>query len=420
MSIQAGSIIHVGGNNVIDRIQSAGLGDVRVPTEVIREVGNNEIVDKVPGDADFTFTLESFDVSTELEAWLTGKQATGTGSGQGAGDTDAAGTAYDWADCGFLNITSPWKDPSTGSAGIVEAGHLVPGYYARRITYRYGVTDNGTEEVELAGGSYYYAQGSPREQFETGNNSTQDFATDDAAIAHRIGGVEGSSFRRVFGVIVDGELQTRDVDYTESSPANDSDAVATVHFIAAPGTGADIRFTYFAPVSEGDSFPDTVHASTVVKPGAVRGRNICVYLGSGSSRAKLGGIQAFELEATVDGEVEREFCNIEIVGLTINGRDCNGTVTVRAKNKDAFFDVVAKTTGVDENEVIGFLNTHEIPLEVEIQNPKNPSQILKTLYVDDAIFDVPGTPAKVNSPTDFAMRFESRSGTYTAYKGAKP
>ena len=68
MSIRAGSIIHVGGNNVIDRIQSAGLGDVRVPTEVIREVGNREVVDKIQTEADFTFTLESFDTSTELEA----------------------------------------------------------------------------------------------------------------------------------------------------------------------------------------------------------------------------------------------------------------------------------------------------------------------------------------------------------------
>jgi hypothetical protein len=47
MSVHAGDILTVGGNNVIDRIQSAGLGDVRLPIETIREVGNREVVDKV-------------------------------------------------------------------------------------------------------------------------------------------------------------------------------------------------------------------------------------------------------------------------------------------------------------------------------------------------------------------------------------
>jgi hypothetical protein len=73
MSVHAGTILHVGGNNVIDRIQSAGLGDVRVPTDVVREVGNSAIVDKVPTEPSFTFTLESLDVSAELEAFITGK-----------------------------------------------------------------------------------------------------------------------------------------------------------------------------------------------------------------------------------------------------------------------------------------------------------------------------------------------------------
>ena len=68
MSVHAGSILTVGGNNVIDRIQSAGLGDVRLPVETIREVGNRLVVDKVPTEPDFTFTMESWDVSTDMMA----------------------------------------------------------------------------------------------------------------------------------------------------------------------------------------------------------------------------------------------------------------------------------------------------------------------------------------------------------------
>lgn len=419
MSIRAGSIIHVGGNNVIDRIQSAGLGDVRVPTEVIREVGNREVVDKIQTEADFTFTLESFDTSTELEAWLTGKRGTSlTGSANGPGAADPDGTSYDWLDCKFVNITSPWKDPDTGSAGTVEAGHIVPGYYPTRIRYRFGVTDSATQEVELAGGSFYYAAYAPVEEKFTGTGAQTAFTTSESAVPHRIGGEAGSSFKSCFGVLVDGAVQVEGVDYTQSPSNSPSAAAATVTFTTAPANGAVVVICYFTTTTK--SYPQTVHASTVVKPAAVRGRNICLYLGSGGTRTKLGGVQSFELEATVDSQPDREFCNEDIIGRTVNGTDCNGTVTLRAKDKDAFIAALTKITGVSSTEVFGFLNQHQVPLELVIQNPKNPAQTLKTLYVADAIFSVPGTPARVNQAIDFELRFESQNGTYLAYKGAKP
>lgn len=418
MSIRAGSIIHVGGNNVIDRIQSAGLGDVRVPTEVIREVGNREVVDKIQTEADFTFTLESFDTSTELEAWLTGQRGTSlTGSANGAGAADPDGTSYDWLDCKFVNITSPWKDPDTGSAGTVEAGHIVPGYYPTRIRYRFGVTDSATQEVELAGGSFYYAAYAPVEEKFTGTGAQTAFTTSESAVPHRIGGEAGSSFKSCFGVLVDGAVQVEGVDYTQSPSGSPSAAAATVTFTTAPANNAVVVICYFTTTTK--SYPQTVHASTLVKPAAVRGRNICLYLGSGGTRTKLGGVQSFELEATVDSQPDREFCNEDIIGRTVNGTDCNGTVTLRAKDKDAFIAALSKVTGVSSTEVFGFLNQHEVPLELVIQNPKNPAQTLKTLYVADAIFSVPGTPARVNQAIDFELRFESKNGTYKAYKGAK-
>ena len=417
MSVHAGSILHVGGNNVIDRIQSAGLGDARVPREVIREVGNREVVDKVPGDPDFTFTLESFDVSTELEAWLSGKLGTDPlDPTKAPGATDPDGTAYSWLDCKYVNIVSPWKDPNTGAAGNVEAGHLVPGYYPTRVRYRFGVTDNSTQEVELAGGSYYYAQHAPVEDLASGDGALTDFDTADDAVAYRRGGAGGTTFKWVFGVLVNGVLQVEGLDYVQTGPAAATPGPATVSFLVAPANGADVRFVYFTTAAR--AFPQAVNASAIVKPAAVRGRNICVYLGDAGARAKLGGVQSFELEATVDGEVEREFCNEEAIGRTINGRDCTGEVVVRSRNANAFFQLLSKVTGVAQSEVIGFLNQNSVPLTVEIQNPKNPAQVLKTLRVDDAIFDVPGTPARVNAPTDFSLRWESRSGDYRAIKGA--
>jgi hypothetical protein len=409
MSVHAGTILTVGGNNVIDRIQSAGLGDVRLPIETIREVGNRLVVDKIPGEPDFTFTLESLDVSSDLMAWLTGKTgAIASGSAPGSGDP--VGTSYDWTTCGFTNIISPWKDATTGSAGTIQAGHIVPGYYPNRLRYRFGVTDNATQEVELGGGSFYYGGFAPVEQYGTG---TGPFTTSDNTVHHRLGGVDGTTFRDVFGVIVDGVLQTAGVDYVVTG-GNGSPAVITFQTGHVPGAGAAVRFCYFTAAAK--AYPQTVHASAIVKPGAVRGRNIVIKING----TRLGGVQSFELEATIDGEVEREMGNDEIVGRTVNGTDVTGTIVVRSKDATAFLALLSSVTGVSTTEVIGFFNQNPVTLEVQIQNPKDPGSILKTLYVADAIFQVPGTPARVNTPTDFSITWDSRDGTFLEYKGAKP
>lgn len=421
MSVHAGQLLHIGGLNIIDRIQSAGLGAVKVPIDTIREVGNEKIVDKVPQEPDFNFTLESFDVSTELEAFLMGvsggqgEVGTGAASGQAPGFGDADGTIYSWSNCGFVNIPSPWKD-GLSSAGVITAGHLIPGYYPTKLSYKFGVTESASETATLAGGSFYYNGNCPIEEYNTGNGSTVAFATAEAAVPYRIGGAGGATFKSVFGVIVDGVIQSEGVDYVSTPSNSASAATATVTFTVAPVTGAKIRFCYFSTTAH--TYPDTEHASAAVKPGAVRGRHICVYLGAGADRIKLGRVQSLTLDATVDSQVEREFCNTEIVGVSVQGRDVNGQWVMRAKDPATFLATLSKVTGVSASEVIGWLNVNTIPLTVQILNPKNPAAVLKTLYVSDAIVQPPGTDAKVNQPTDFTFDWESQSGDFQCIKGS--
>jgi len=77
-------------------------------------------------------------------------------------------------------------------------------------------------------------------------------------------------------------------------------------------------------------------------------------------------------------------------------------------------------TGVDALEVVGVLNDFPIGLEIEILNPKDRSVTLKTLYVNDAKFQVPGTPARAGAVVDFTINWESKDGELYIYKGAKP
>lgn len=414
MTILAGTILHVGGNNIIDRLQSAGFGNTKMPMEAIREVGNINIVDKVPGEPDFSFTMESFDVSTEIEAWLTGKIGGGTAT-TAPGAADPAGTEYpiDGVHTQFVNITSPWRDPLS-SAGNITAGHIVPGYFPTKISYKYGVKENASETVELQGSTFYYHQSAPVEVFKTGDGATATFSTPDAAAPYREYGVGGTTFRSIFGVLVNGVLQTKNVDYT-TAPTDGSTAIASVTFNTAPVAAADIRFCYFTTSAR--EFPTALNASAVVKPAAVRGRNICVFLGSGASASQLGQVQSATLDYMCKGQVERELCSYEVTGYTVLQTDVTGTVVIRSRDIPSLYGVLSKITGLASAEVMGWLNINPIPLSVKIQNPKNPAAILKTLYVSDAMFDMPDANVRVNQPVDFTLNFESQTGTYSVYKG---
>lgn len=418
MSIQAGTLIYVGGNAIIDRLQQAGLGNVRVPVDVIREIGNPQIVDKIPQEPDFTFTLQSFDVSTQLEAWLSGQVGDGTIAGA-PGAADAAGTAYhiDSDHCQYVNVCSPWRDP-TSSGNQVNFGHLVPGYYPRRVQYQFGVAANASETVELNGGAFYYQANAPVEEYFNGNGTTTTFSSSSAAVPYREGGAGGTTFRSIFGVCVAGQLMTLGIDYTTTPTNSATPATASVTFLIPPATGARVKFAYFTTVKK--NYPQAVHASALVKPGAVRGRNICAYLGSGSARVLIPAVQSATLDYTVAGTIEHEFCNADSVGYNITGTDVTGDLVSRARDTTQLLSLMSYVSGVAASEVIGWLNTHPVELQLEIHDPKNPGNVIKTLYVSDAIFDAPDTPARVNQPTDFTFGWQSQSGTYTVYKGAKP
>lgn len=420
MSIRAGSIVTVAGRNVVDRLQSAGLGNVNVPMETVREVGNDLVVDKIATEPDFTFTMESWDVTTDLMAFLHG-QIGNQAANLPPGNADPAGTEYRWEDCQYVNITSPWKSDTGAAGGHIGAGLIIPGYYPTRLRYSFGVTDNATQQVDLAGGSFYYAETPPVEETAAGDGVLTDFATSEAARALRLGGPGGTTFKRVFGVIVNGVLQVEGDDYTEAVPGGTlagAPAITTIHFATAPANGAQIRFVYFTEVAK--ALPQAVNADTTIKPGAVRGRNIVVVIDRDGANVRLPGIQTFELEATVDTTVERELGNSEITGRSVNGTDVTGTVTVRPRDISSFFTLLNRVTGRNTDEVFDYFNQEIVPVDIEIQDPKNPGNILKTIYVADGQFQPPGTPARVNSPTDFALQFSSVDGTFSEFKGARP
>lgn len=415
MSIRAGSIVTVAGRNVVDRLQSAGLGNAQVPIETIREIGNDLVVDKVPGEPDFTFAMSSWDVSTDMIAFLQGKIGN-PAANQPPGYTDADHTEYKWENCQFVNITSPWKRNTGSAGGNIAGGLLIPAYYPTRLRYRLGVTENATQEVELAGGSYYYAATPPVEEVAAGTGSKVAFVTSENARAFRLGGSTGTTWQRVFGVLLDGVLQTKGVDYVESISGADTGAAAatTITFAVAPANLAQVRYVYFTETAK--AYAQALNADATVKPGAVRGRDITILLGPDGSQVRFAGVQTFEMDATTEGSVDREMGNPDPTGRDVTGTDVTGTVTFRPKDIPAFFSALNEVTNVLSTEVFGYFNEFTTPCEVQIHNPKNAGEILKTIYIAQGQFQPPGTPARVNAPTDFAMQFNAVNGTFSEFK----
>lgn len=416
MSIRAGSIVTVAGRNVVDRLQSAGLGDARVPVETIREIGNDLVVDKVPGEPDYTFNMESWDVTTDLMAFLHGKLGNQIAN-QPPGYSDAAGTEYKWEDVQYVNITSPWKRNTGAAGGNVAGGLIIPGYFPTRLRYRFGVTDNAVQEVELAGGNYYYAAAAPVEEAASGDGTKVAFVTSEAARAHRLGGPAGTTFQYCWGVMVNGVMQVNGVDYNVTKAGAPAAAgVATITFVTPPPAGADVRWAYFTDVAK--AVPQSANADATIKPGAVRGRHIEIAYKYSGTWHRIAGVQTVELEATIDGEVEREMGNTEITGRVVNGTDVTGTITIRSKDIQTFFDTLSHSLNeIIVTEVFGYFYQEIIPVRIRILDPRNPANALKTIYIAQGQFQPPGTPARVNQPTDFGFQFNAVNGTFSEYKG---
>lgn len=422
MTVKAGSIITVAGHTVLQRLQTQGLTNVKVPINTVHEIGNDLVVDKVPQEPDFTFALENYAVDCSIEAILHGRSATGPAPNQGAGQADAVGTEYKWEESQMINIVSPWKDPQSYSSGNVVAGHLIPGYFPQKLSYKFGVTEDSAQTAELRGGMFYYGMFAPTEDVIVGSGGTQAYVTAEPGVEFRKGGVLGTTFKNALGVLVNGTWMVEGEDYnTTGGGTPGSNTVVTVTFTdnRPIADGDVIKVAYFT--TNAHSYPDTVHESSLVLPGAVRGRNICLSVASGGAETwqRVYGVQTVTLDASFNITPERELCNDELVGVTVNSTDTTGAITLHAKDINSFFTFLKQMTGLDtRNEIVGWLNLNPLRVKIEIMDPRNPGTVLKTLYVPDAIFDIPGTPARANAVVDFSMTYESLTGTYSAFKGA--
>jgi hypothetical protein len=336
VAIKGGQIIHAGnGQTVIDRIQTGGPGQVNIPTEKIYELGNYKSLATVRDVPDLTFTMESYDVSTEVESMVTaayggrsvsdavttaesstltsataaftsedvGRQVTVAGAGVGGGElvativsvesgtsvtlsesatgavTDAGLTValngIDLATAKPIDIASQFKaGKDAASPFSVVTSVALPFLYLESMSYRFGYRDNATQSASFRGDSIFYNPG------PTFVETTQGTNTADQTVLTSYPAYQSSEgdARRVLSVTAGTKRLSLGADYTESYGAVAGGAAITTVTIKAPVPVTDqIRIVYASPNAL--AYDQSVHAPVGVIPAAIKGSDIDIYLG---------------------------------------------------------------------------------------------------------------------------------------------
>lgn len=387
----------------MDRIQTGGAGNLNIPEEKIYELGNWQSCGVTRDTPDLSFDLESFDVSVELEALLTFTDPS----------TVNDGDEIDLNNQVPLELISPLKIGNNLFG--VERGIAVPFLTLESSTYRFGVRQNSSQQHTLRGDSYFYLDGAPYYEEYSGNGVSATFALSNTAIEYNYSGdtihvvevsvvySDGTYRRLVFG----DDYTDTTTDFTLADPAND-----------AP-TGSVIRVIYASATAT--SYPQTVHEDSSVKPCAIRGKDIDVYIGTDAATpvfSRWNSVTSFEVTRRVTLDADEEFGNPQLVSQDFDVPDVSGTITVKPRDLDDLYGKIYEVANVPAGEIAGPFTSVALPVEVRITDPADGTR-QKTLYIPDARFTIPSLQGRVQQKLEVQFGFSSEGGQLLVYKGER-
>jgi hypothetical protein len=355
-----------------------------------------------------------------VEALLCGADpATAEGDGGGTLGVDGlTGSNYPLAVNQTVDIISPFK--STQGAFNVVQGVAVPQLTLESASYRYGLRANAGETFSLRGDSIYYIPGAPYliKAVGDGTTTTYTYTVNATAMTALLYNEQGHDLYAL-NVSVNGVRMTRGVDYTADASG--------VTFTVAPATGAKIRIV-FGSLTAGVSYSQAVHATQAVKPAAIRGKDIEVYVGTAGatpSPYRWSDVQAVTVDWRVTLENDFEFGNPHAVARDfVDAPDVSGTIEMKPITISALFKKLHQMTGVNPTDIVGPQSSVTLPLQVRLLNPDTggtsaypAGQVLKTLHVPDARFEIPGYEGRVGQKMTSTIRWQSDSGVLNVFKG---
>lgn len=443
MAIKAGQILHVAGQFLLDRLQTAGPGDLNIPTEKIYELGNRQSVAVVRDVPDLSFTVDALDVSTEIEAVLVGKNGDGRTTEEGTLAPDAfgldgtSGTAYNLADYKPIDITSPWRSANEGSSFASVRGVVVPNLYLESASYTYGLTDNAGESFTLRGDSIYYVPGHPYTQEITATAGQTDVPFTPANLpdlGEALLYMEQGKEIYALSVAVNGARKLPGIDYTETGTG--------ITFAVGLAVGDKVRLTYGS--TKAKDYSQAVHQGVSVKPAAIRGKDIQVFIGTTEVDLEQvpffwTGVQSASVNWSVTLDDDFEFGNPRAVARDFADVPAvTGSIEIKPSSVEDLFAKIRQIAGVtDPLEVVGPQSSVALPLEIRLLNPESggipkgtaipgaasetygAGTVVKTLYIPDARFTLPGYSGTVQQKLVQTINFESDTGVLEVFRGRR-
>jgi hypothetical protein len=355
-------------------------------------------------------------MTTEFEAILVNEDPSTFSSTVGSNEID-------FRDAVPIDIVSPWKS-RRGQFDIVK-GVVIPYLTLESATYRFGVGESSTQSFTMRGDSIFYTPGQPYIQEET-NVGVGPYTLDRTASLYDQNGdsiyalsvclVDSTSkaYKRLF---FDDSGDTGYLNTATTLTLADDDSATYDTVRITYGSLTTTNYTQTGNNPEGQK----IHATTSVKPAAVRGKDIDVYIGSTDATpvfTRLNSVQSFETTWTANLENDEELGNERYVSTEYDVPEVNGSIGVKPFDPADLFTKISQITGVSASEVIGPNITTPVPLEIRVSHPDTGAR-LKTLYIPDARFSVPGYSGQANTKLETSMNFTSDGGNLYIYNGSR-
>lgn len=410
MAIKGGDLIMVGNSVVFDRVQSGGPGQLNLNVSKIYELGNYQSIGSVLDTPDLSFSLESFDASAEIEAVLTGRDYA----------TDPAGTAYDISTAQPMDVLGQFKR-GRSAVDKFDAPFSVAAPYLtlESLSYKFGVKDNASQTATLRGDSLFYNPGSGYSLEVDGTN-----AANQAVVlpepAYPYNGDTTTGTRYALGVSLRSGKRLRfGVDYTEAATGAGAAKNVTVTVLAPVATTDKIRVVYTS--STVAVYPQaTSPAATAARPAALRGRDILAYVGGTAASDIWTGVQSVSVDYKVNLDKDEELGNAQVVSQDYDVPEVTGSIDIKPTDAGDLMSKLKKITGAaSATEALGALQRVPLPISVVLKSPVDGST-LKTLYIPDARFTMPGLSGRVQTKATVTLNFESDSGSLSVYRNARP
>jgi hypothetical protein len=433
MAIKSGQLIHVSNQVLLHRAQTAGPGTVNINRDKIYELGNYLSVGTVTDIPDLSFTLESFDTTAELEAILTGLIPVDDPNPAGTYAALPDGTSFKLNESRPMDVASVFKPGSNaGATKFDEIGSVaIPYLTLEQMSYRFGITDNASQQATLRGDTLLYTPGSTYiETFD---------ATGAITLAHPAFPYNGDSVagtRYALSVSLNsGERLSYGTDYTETVGAGTGTKAITI-VLTNPPTSGRVQVIYASDVVA--VYPQASHAKTGLaatgftgpspRPAAIRGRNIEVFVGGLALTNRWNSVQSVNVDYRVTLERDEEFSNSSIVAQDFDVPDVSGSIEIKPRDYKELYTKVRQIAGVPDGEVVGPLTTEPLNVDIVLHNPDiTPAQkaagakdILKTIRIPDARFNFPGFQGRVQNKLSVTMDWSSDTGDLTLFKGEAP